>query len=152
MRKEKKIVVFVLIVATVAIFLVIYRYEKLLIEREREYKEFNKVIDGVRIKHDYTRSEIVNLIKASPEYLGDSVTIYEDGKMTSSMEKFNGTIMAVVNSSGNMEMVKSEMKSNKLPLQYNIYRMAASFYRMQYKDEFKTDTSSSTGRDSAKTN
>ncbi|MEJ7739650.1 MAG: hypothetical protein WKF97_19670 [Chitinophagaceae bacterium] len=150
MGKEKKIVLFVIIVAITAIFLLIYRYEKLLIEREMDYKELNKIIDGVKIKHDYTKSEIINLIKAIPEYLGDSLTIYENGEMTSSNEKFNGTLKAVINSSGNMEMVKNEMKLNNLPLQYNIYRMAAGFYRTQYQGEFKTDSVFRVQGDSAK--
>jgi hypothetical protein len=36
-----------------------------------------------------------------------------------------------------MGIVKSNMQSNKLPLQYNIYRLAAYYYRQQYPEEVK---------------
>lgn len=137
MKRETKIIFFVVVVSFVAIALVVYRYEKLLVDKERDYKLSNKIRGGVSATKDYTAQEIIDLIKKSPEYLGDSVTIFENGDMTSSNGKFNGTINAVITSDGNMNMVKGSMKTNKLPLQYNIYRLAASFYRQQYPEETK---------------
>lgn len=77
------------------------------------------------------------MIKSSKEYLGDSITIYENGKIQSSNEKFFGTINAVLESEANMALVKSNCNANNLPLQYNIYVLAATFYRQQYPEEFK---------------
>ena len=138
MKRETKLILFVLIVSITAIVLVIFRYEKLLADRERDHKAMIKIPGGAKIKMDYTAGEIIDLIKKSPEYLGDSVTIFENGDMVSSNGKFNGTLEAVINNDGNMGIVKSNMFSNKLPLQYNIYRLAASYYRQQYSDEVKT--------------
>lgn len=137
MKKETKLILFILIVSITAIVLVIFRYEKLLVDQEREHKAMIKIAGGTTIKKEYTAQEIIDLIKKSPEYLGDSVTIFENGDMVSSNGKFNGTIQAVLNNDGNMGIVKSSMQSNKLPLQYNIYRLAASYYRQQYADEVK---------------
>ena len=137
MKKETRIILFVVVVSIAAIALVIFRYEKLLIDKEREYKATTKIPGGVAIKTEYTAQEIMELIKKSPEYLGDSVTIFENGDMVSSNGKFNGTIQSVINNDGNMGIVKSNMQSNKLPLQYNIYRLAAYYYRQQYPEEVK---------------
>jgi hypothetical protein len=137
MSREKKLLVFVILVAVVAIFLVIYRYEMLLVEKDKDMAELNKVLGGVRIKKEYTAQEIIQLIKSSPSYLGDSLVIYENGDMLSSNDKFNGTLQAVITSKGNMTMVKNEMKKNKLPLQYNIYALASIYYKQQYPDEVK---------------
>jgi uncharacterized protein (UPF0333 family) len=137
MKKETRIILFVVVVSIIAIALVIFRYEKLLIDKEREHKEITKIPGGVAIKTEYTAQEIIELTKKSPEYLGDSVTIFENGDMVSSNGKFNGTIQAVISNDGNMGIVKSNMQSNKLPLQYNIYRLAGSYYRQQYPEEVK---------------
>ena len=137
MKKETRIILFVVVVAITAIALVIFRYEKMLIDKDREHKATIKIPGGVAIKTEYTAQEIGDLIKRSPEYLGDSVTIFENGDMVSSNGKFNGTIQAVITNDGNMGIVKSNMQSNKLPLQYNIYRLAAYYYRQQYPEEVK---------------
>ena len=137
MKKEPKLILFIVIVAIVGIALVIFRYEKMLIDKDREHKATIKIPGGAAIKTDYTAQEIIDLIKRSAEYLGDSITIFENGDMVSSNGKFNGTIQAVLANDGNMGIVKSNMQSNKLPLQYNIYRLAAYYYRQQYPEEVK---------------
>jgi len=137
MKKETKLILFVVTVAFVAIALVVFRYEKLLIDKEREYKTENKIPGGVAIKTVYTAQELISLIKNCPEYLGDSVTIFENGDMISSNGKFNGTLNAVTKDDGNMNIVRGNMKNNKLPLQFNIYQLAATYYRQQYPDEIK---------------
>ena len=137
MRKETKLILFIALVAFVAIALVVYRYEKLLIDRERAYQGSTKIRGGVVIKTDYTAQEIISLIKNCPEYLGDSITIFENGEMRSSNDKFNGTLQAVISDQSNMEIVKNNMLSNKLPLQFNIYQLAAVYYRRQYPEEVK---------------
>lgn len=137
MKRETKIIWFVVIVAFVAIALVVFRYEKLLIEKEYNSSAERRVKGGVPVKTEYTAEEIIALIKSCPEYLGDSITIFENGDMVSSNGKFNGTIEAVKTTGGNMDIVRNDMKMNKLPLQYNVYRLAAIYYRQQYPDEIK---------------
>ena len=137
MKRETKIILFIVIVSFVAIALVVYRYEKLLVDKERDHKINNKIRGGVAVKTDYTAQEIIALIKNSAEYLGDSVTIFENGDMVSSNGKFNGTLQAVISNDGNMGIVRNNMRSNKLPLQYNIYELAAVYYKRQYPDEAK---------------
>ena len=138
MKKERKIIFFVIVVAIVAIALVIFRYEKLLIDKERDFKLGNKVPGGVAIKEEYTASDIIGLIKSSPEYLGDSITIFENGEMVSSNGKFNGTLNSVMTNEGDMNMIRANMKTNKLPLQYNVYRIAAFYFRQQYPTDVKS--------------
>lgn len=150
MKKEVKLVLFISILAIGAVALVIYRYEKLLKEREKSVLELSKVIGGTKIRKDYTAQEIYELIKAAPEYIGDSITIFENGEMVSSNVKLNGTLSAVTTSEGNMNMVEANMKNNKLPLQYNVYVIAAVFYRQQYPDEFKNEKAAAPVPDSSK--
>jgi hypothetical protein len=139
MKRETRIILFVVIVCFVAIALVVYRYEKLLVDKEREHKIDNKIQGGIAIKTDYTAQEIISLIKSSAEYLGDSITIFENGDMVSSNDKFNGTIKAVITNDGNMGIVRNNMRNNKRPIQFNIYELAAIYYKRQYPDEVKPD-------------
>jgi len=56
--------------------------------------------------------------------------------MKSSNGKFQGTIHAVISSKDNMDIVTGNMNVNKLPVQYNIYVLSATYYRDQYASEF----------------
>jgi hypothetical protein len=138
MSKAKKLVVFILLVSIVAIFLIVYRYEKKLLDQEREHKESISMTGGTKIKKEYSAQEVIDLIKNSPDYLGDSITIFENGEIISSNGKFNGTLHAVTTSEDNMSIVKNLTKSNKLPLHYNIYNTAAAFYKQQYPEDFES--------------
>lgn len=135
MKKEIKIVLFTVIVAIISIALVVLRYEKLL-QEYRKAPQLSVVKGGTSVK-ELTAAEIIEKIKASKEYLGDSIIIFEDGRMVSSNQKFQGTINAVLNSRANMEIVSNNCTTNNLPVQYNVYILAAIYYRDQYKDEFK---------------
>jgi hypothetical protein len=117
------------------IVLIIYRYERLINEVRKEVR-FDRVDGVVSAEKKYTAQEIIALIKSSKEYINDSITIFNDGKMNSDNQKFQGTIMNVIESKDNMEIVKSNMNTNKLPIQYNIYILAATYYRWQYPAEF----------------
>ena len=134
MSRDRKLLIFTLIVSILAIALIIYRYEKLLVTEKRDYMAMQKIIGGVSLK-TLTAEEIISLIKKDPEYLGDTITIFENGDLLSSNAKFQGTISAVLASKANMNIVTSEMKNNKLPIQYNVYKLAAIYYRQQYKTE-----------------
>jgi hypothetical protein len=136
MKKETKILIAVVVMAVLAISIIVIRYERLLkTQKEELLAASSKVKGGVAVK-TYSATEIIDLIKASKEYIGDTITIFEDGKLTTSNPKFQGTIDAVISSEKNMAFVKSNADANSLPLQYNIYTLAATFYRSQYPSEF----------------
>lgn len=132
MSKDRKLLIFVVILSVSAISLIIYRYEKLIHTETKSVLALQKIIGGVSLNKEYTAQEIIELIKQSPEYLGDSITIFENGEILSSNGKFQGTILAVLNSKENMNIVAGEMKTNKLPIQFNVYKLASAYYKAQY--------------------
>ena len=135
MKKNYKLLFFIIGFFIILITLIIYRYEKLLDEARAE-TVFEHVAGGTSGLKLSNAQEIINLIRNSKEYLGDSITIFENGEIKSSNDKFQGTIQAVIGSKDNMDMVKGSMAGNKLPIQYNVYVLAATFYRNQYAAEF----------------
>lgn len=137
MKKTRKLFFFIITFFIVLIALIIYRYERLLVQTRKEVR-FDSVAGGSPGARQFNAQEIIALIRQSKEYLGDSVTIFENGDMKSNNNKFQGTIQAVISSKDNMDVVKSNMASNKLPLQYNIYVLAATYYRNQYASEIPT--------------
>lgn len=139
MKKTRKLLFFIIGFFVILIALIIYRYEKLLIQTRKEVT-FNHVTGGSPGSIQFNAQQIISLIRNNKEYIGDSITIFDNGEMKSSNEKFQGTIQAVISSNDNMDMVKSSMENNKLPIQYNIYVLAATFYRNQYASEFAPPT------------
>ncbi len=137
MTKHTKAIVFTLIVSTLAITIIVYRYEFLIKELKKQ-QSFGTVKGGTDFNKLYSANEIIALIKSSKEYIGDSITVYDNGKMSSTNGKFQGTLNAVIDSRDNLDMVKANMNFNRLPLQYNIYILAATYYRRQYPEEFKS--------------
>lgn len=129
--KTARPLIFIIFLFCVVLALVIYRYEKLLVEVRKE-THFENVTGGAPLPKQYTAGEIIALIKGSKEYLGDSITIFANGQMSTSNGQFQGTINSVLSSPDNMDMVKYNMGNNKLPIQYNIYILAATYYRQQY--------------------
>ncbi len=134
MKKETRLVVFTITIAVIAISLTILRYEKLL-KLQNSIGVIPKVKGGIIVK-ELTAQEIIEQIKASKEYIGDSITLFENGRMATSNPKFQGTISAVINSEENMNIVKSNNDNNGLSIHYNIYVLAATYYRNQYTEEF----------------
>ena len=120
-----------------AIAIIVYRYEQLLGRQKKEQVSLGAVPGGQPSNKQYTAAEIIDLIKKSKEYLGDSITIFDNGDITSSNSKFQGTLQAVINSKDNMDIVQNNAKTNRLPLQYNVYVLAAIYYRQQYASEFE---------------
>ena len=141
MKKEYKLATFVFIVFALTTGFLVYRYETLLKKARSGDPVFKPVEGGAHLKTSYSAREIIDLIRQSKEFIGDSVTIFENGEIATSNGKFQGTLKAVTSSEQNMELVRSNMQYNRLPLQYNIYVLAATFYRQQYPSEF-TDQSS----------
>lgn len=136
MSKPYKLLLFTIIVSAVTISIIVYRYEQLL-SRQKNEEQLSRVPGGTPANVQYTAAEIIDLIKKTKEYLGDSITIFEDGEITSSNGKFQGTIKAVTDSKDNMNIVRNNIKTNRLPLQYNVYVLAATYYRQQYASEFE---------------
>jgi hypothetical protein len=137
MSKQRRLFLFTIIFFCITIAMIVYRYEYLLKQQNKERQQWSAVLGGYPSAKQYTAAEIIDLIKKSKEYMGDSITIFDNGEMTSSNGKFQGTIAAVLNSKDNMKIVMDNVKTNKLPMQYNVYLLAASYYRQQYSDEFK---------------
>ena len=136
MNKQTKLIVFTILVSVVTILIIVYRYELLLKELKKP-QNLGAVKGGTPFDKEYTAAEIISLIRSSKEYIGDSIIIFDNGNISSSNGKFQGTLQAVIDSKDNMDLVKSNMNSNRLPLQYNIYILAAIYYRQQYSEEFK---------------
>jgi hypothetical protein len=134
--KNSKPLIFTIIFFTVTIALIIYRYEKLLVQVRQE-THFDSVAGGLPSSRKYTAAEIVEIIKNSKEYLGDTISIFDNGQINSSNGKFQGTINAVISSKDNMDLVRGSMETNKLPIQYNIYALASVYYLQQYPAEGK---------------
>jgi hypothetical protein len=138
MTRQTRLFLFTILIFSLAIVLIVYRYESLLKEyRKPQTPDLGSVVGGQPTNKQYTAAEIIDMIKKSKEYLGDSITIFDNGDIVSSNGKFQGTIAAVLNSKDNMNIVYSNANNNKLPLQYNVYVLAATYYRQQYAEEFK---------------
>src|ERR1700748_3868470 len=67
--------------------LVIYRYEKIL-KKIHDERNFVRVQGGAPVPKPYTAAGIIALIKSSKSYLGDSITIFENGEIHSSNGSF----------------------------------------------------------------
>lgn len=137
MSKPYKLLLFTIIISVVTIAIIVYRYEQLLSRQEKQEQNLGAVPGGTPSNKQYTAAEIIDLIKKSKEYLGDSITIFDNGDITTSNGKFQGTIKAVIESKDNMDIVRNNAKTNRLPLQYNVYILAATYYRQQYASEFE---------------
>ena len=140
MSKPYKLLLFTIIIFSVALAVIVYRYEFLISkykEEQQKTQNLGSVKGGAASDKEYTAPEIIELIKESNEYIGDTVTIFDNGDIVTSNSKFQGTIMAVINSKDNMDIVRNNAKTNRLPLQYNVYILAATYYRQQYPSEFE---------------
>lgn len=135
MTKPYKLLFFTIIISVVAIAIVVYRYEHLL---SRQQKHEPNAESALQLSNkQYTAAETIELIKKSKEYLGDSITIFDNGDILSSNQKFQGTIKAVMESKDNMDIVRNNAKANGRSVKYNIYILAATYYRQQYASEFE---------------
>ena len=137
MSKPYKLLLFTILVAVVSITVIVYRYEQLLARQKKTEQNLGAVPGGTPSNKQYTAAGIIDLIKKSKEYLGDSITIFDNGDILTSNGKFQGTIKAVIDSKDNMDIVRNNAKTNRLPLQYNVYILAATYYRQQYASEFQ---------------
>lgn len=103
-----------------------------------------KITDGR--KTSYTAKEVIDMIKSDKVYLGDSIVIYDDGTMTSTNPKFQGTIDAVLKVESNVKGLNDRAIETKIPFQYHLYIFSATIYRDQYAEEFIKLSKDSTGK------
>jgi hypothetical protein len=95
-------------------------------------------------KTSYTALEILNMIKSDKVYLGDSVVLFDNGELRSSIPKFQGTIDAIMKVETNVKGLTEKAMETKIPFQYHLYIFSATVYREQYPDEFNKTTKDST--------
>ncbi len=134
MISNAKVLIVVILLLILSNVVTIFHYEKKLNPDEDEVT----VIGGLKRNKQYTAKEITELIKNLPEYIGDSLVIYEDGKLRTDNLKFQGTIDAV--SINDKASIDQQVIDLDLPKPFLVYKLAAHYYRMQYAEEFKKDT------------
>ena len=126
LNKHQKLLIFVIALWVISLYLLSIYYEA-------QISSEKKIKGGM--KKEYTADDILTMIKSSKEYIGDSITVFENGDITSNNFKLQGTISHVLNN--DKEYIKGITASNHLPFQYNLYCSAAGYYRVQYPEEFK---------------
>jgi hypothetical protein len=150
MEKSNKILI-ILFTAIISAGIVIFVYEVLLKKNTTAPTAAITDTDGmVKItegrKTSYTASEVIDMIKKDKVYLGDSIVIYDNGDLTSSNPKFQGTINAILQVESNIKGLAEQVKATKIPFQYHLYIFAATVYRDQYADEFTKSPKDSTAK------
>lgn len=135
MSLANKILVVVILLLILSNILIVFHYEKKLRLDENDVT----IIGGMERNKKYTAHEILKLIKNSPEYLGDSLVIYVDGKLRTDNPKLQGTIDVV--STNDKAAIDQQVLDSDLPRPFLIYKLASHYYRSQYANEFKKDTS-----------
>ncbi len=126
MVKERIVLVAIIIALIILNLFTVYRYETQLLERRYE------VIGGVKIKQ-YTAQEVITLIKRLPDYQGDSLYIQEDGILVSLVPEINAGINSFYQSEG-LEYIKGVALSEKVPLQFAIYRHVIPYVIKEHGD------------------
>ena len=134
MNTQKKLLNFTLISSIAAILLIIFFYNKRYQQKQQELlthqKSLISLVNKITSK-GFTLDSIVHLIKLDPDYLGDSISISAEGSITSNNEAMNGTIREVQTNNENLIAIFQKTQENNLPLPYNVYKLAAQYYKMQ---------------------
>lgn len=150
MVKNNKVLT-ILITATITAASVIFIYEFLLNKNSNTssttsvVEEGNPKITGGK-KSNYTVGEVIEMIKSDKVYLGDSIVIFDNGDLKSSIPKFQGTIDAILKVESNVKGLNDKARETRIPFQYHLYIFAATVYRDQYAEEFRTTTKDSTSK------
>jgi hypothetical protein len=130
MSRDRKILIFVIIVSVIVNLFVILNYEAALKDQQAFL-----IKDGVKIKTEYTTAEIIDLIKQDQNYMGDSVVIYEDGSVRSANAKFQGTLDHVSTNPPDVDIIEQQVRKTSLPKPVVTYGLAAHYYLSQYPEE-----------------
>ena len=89
-----------------------------------------RILDG----NDYptfSKNDVISLIKQLPNYQGDSITVFGDGTIESSIPELNGGIHSAFNHSETFDYLKSAAKSEKLPVGFIVYRHVVPYYVLE---------------------
>ncbi len=63
MSKDRKLLIFTIILSVITIALTIYRYEKLLKTEKKDFMAMQKIVGGVSLNKEYSAEEMISLIK-----------------------------------------------------------------------------------------
>ncbi len=119
--KERIFLVSIIMLLVIGIVGIISIYESKILESQ------SYVVGGKKVKLSYTAKEIRALIKTMPEYRGDSITIYENGYLTSADKEFNaGLVYNQVDNTAKSRM-EAKAKSEYMPVAYIVYREVAIY-------------------------
>ncbi len=120
--KERIFLVSIIVILIIGIVSIINIYENRLL------KEQSMVVDGKKNKLKYTVNEIKTLIKALPNYQGDSITIFEDGSIKSSIPELDGGLANAQQPNETKQYLEGIARNEKLPLAYIIYKHIVPYY------------------------
>jgi hypothetical protein len=132
MSRDRKLLIYVTFIFILIISFIIFKYEF-----EKREAQRLKITDGVRLKTEYTTSEITDLIKLEPGYLGDSIVVYEDGTIKSMNDDLQGTIQHITNNTPDINVIEDLVRQSQLPKPVMVYRLAAHYYLTDHPDERK---------------
>ena len=130
--KERIFLVSIIVMLTVVIVSIINIYENKILKSQ------SYVAGGKIIKLNYTANEIKALIKALPEYRGDSITVYENGYIKSADKEFDSGLGYNQSDSTAKSGMQAKAKSEYMPLAYVVYREVA-IYDAQAKKSKKME-------------
>ncbi len=122
MKKYKILLITLILTQFFVILFIINKYENDLLK-----KEFR--IEGGLKRKNYNAQETLTMIKSLPDYLGDSVVIYEDGTFKSLTPEINGGILNIYEDKEQLKYYKSMAKTENLPLPFVIYRNLTQYYK-----------------------
>ncbi len=128
MKKEKKTLLLTIILSVMVCSCLLFYYQEILGNARSLYGP------GSNLKQTYTTAEIVDLIKQQANYLGDSLTVFEDGSIKSNFPSFQGTIDHVSQNPADNKEVVAQMKAFRLPKPVVVYNLAAHFYLLEHPE------------------
>ncbi|PKQ66205.1 hypothetical protein [Raineya orbicola] len=132
--KERLFLVSIIIGLIVALFFTIDAYEN------RILKEEFRVVDGKKIKKKYTKQEILEMIKSLPDYQGDSLTIFEDGTIRSSIPELDGGLNYAQTDKATRKYLEDIARNEHLPFAFVVYKHVLPYYINEHIKKKKTDT------------
>ena len=140
MEKNNRILT-ILITSLISIAAVVFVYEVLLKKNTAQESAVTEAGDGMPTviggrKSAYTVDEVISMIKRDKVYLGDSITIFDNGDLKSSNPKFQGTIDAILKVESNVKGLNEQARTTKIPFLFHLYIFSATIYREQYPEEF----------------
>lgn len=123
MKKER------IIWASIVLGLVIFNFYTINKYETNINNDKFRILDGDSHSHaTFTKSDVVNLIKQLPNYQGDSITVFVDGKIESSIPKLNGGIQSAFTHAETFDYLQSLSKNEKLPIGFIVYRHVVPYY------------------------